>query len=67
MKTARKTALTAARRLILRFQIWNLEIMIASREDVMRMVDDRLTLANMDTAQMYAHAELRRLYTELRK
>ena len=51
--------------LILRFQIWSLEILIASRDDVMRMVDDKVTLANMDTAQMYAYSELRRLKAEL--
>jgi len=55
------------RHLILRFQIWALEILIASRDDVMRMVDDKVTLANMDTAQMYAYSELRRLKAELGK
>lgn len=57
----------AVRHLILRFQIWALEILIASRDDVMRMVDDKVTLANMDTAQMYAYSELRRLKAELGK
>ncbi len=55
------------RHLILHFQIWALEILIASRDDVMRMVDDPVTLSNMDTAQMYAYSELRRLKAELGK
>ncbi len=55
------------RRLILRLQIWNLQILIAGRDDVMRTVGDKMTLASMEMAQVYAHAELRRLKAELLK
>ena len=52
------------RKLILWIQIRALEATIYGREEVMLLVNDRLTLANMDFAQLVAHAELRRLKQE---
>jgi hypothetical protein len=52
------------KRIWLWFQIRALEATIYGREEVMLLVNDRMTLANMDFAQLVAHAELRRLKQE---
>lgn len=52
------------KRIWLWFQIRALEATIYGREEVMLLVNDRLTLANMDFAQTIAYAELRRLKQE---
>lgn len=52
------------RKLFLWVKIRALEATIYGREEVMMLVNDRLTLANMDFAQNLAYAELRRLKQE---
>lgn len=54
-------------KLILHARIWAQQILIASREDVMRLIDDRMLLANLDYQLMADYAKLRRLKQELNK
>jgi hypothetical protein len=65
MKTTLKTALTVTARLLKRAALWvqirALETTIAGRQQLFPLVNDRMTLASMDTLQAIAASELRRL------
>ena len=64
MKTALFSALTAARRLVLWFQIRAVEINIYGIEEAMTLVRCPLTLGNMTIARHHARRELARLRAE---
>ena len=64
MKTALKSALTAARRIGLWFAIRSVETHIYGIEEAMRMVACPLTLGNMTLSRHHARRELARLRSE---
>ena len=64
MKSALISALTAARRLVLWFQMRSVEIHIYGLEEAMACVRDPITQGNMTISRHHARRELARLRAE---